>query len=146
MCAGGDKALGSRWLAQRQEGSRTQAGDSIPVEGAGAAVTCGLWGWGRAEAGTWLLTGCLLPNRASFAPACLSHEIIIRRSVSPSPRTARVYGSHSKHLQCPHPQQACPPASPALASFGGFQNHLDNPLCGKNSLAAMPSSALAAPE
>lgn len=32
----------------------------------------------------WLLTSCLLPNRASFAPACLSHEIIIRRSVPPA--------------------------------------------------------------
>lgn len=94
----------------------------------------------------WLLTGCLLPNRASFAPACLSHEIIIRRSVPPGPRTACIHGSQSRHLQRPHPQQACPPASPALASSEGFQNHLHNQLCGKNSVVAMPSPALATPE
>lgn len=63
--------MGSRWLAQRQEGSRTQAGDSLPVEGAGAAVTCGLWGWGRAEVGhgcsqvVFSPTGPALPLLAS---------------------------------------------------------------------------------
>ncbi|KAF5911390.1 hypothetical protein HPG69_018693 [Diceros bicornis minor] len=41
---------------------------------------------------------------ASFAPACLSHEIIIRRSVSRAlGRLAFLYGSRSKHLQPSYP-------------------------------------------
>lgn len=70
-------------------------------------------------------TSCLLPNRASFAPACLSHEIIIRRSVSPSLGTARVC-AFAPNICSPDPL-AC--HLPPLALYKGLPSKAFSASC-----------------
>ena len=75
-------------------------------------MTCGHGGGVEKRPRGSLQACCLLPNRASFAPACLSHEIIIRRSVFlPMPGIDGIWVS-CKHPR-PHPHLLVT-ASPAL--------------------------------